>query len=79
MMSNKNLGLGVLLVNLAPAWFSALAPFFLLFSLFALVTSIIASFSAKANNSKIIRVIFLVLAVIGGISSLWIIYEQILV
>lgn len=58
MMSNKNLGLGVLLVNLAPAWFSALAPFFLRFSLFGLITSVIVRFSAKANSSKIISVVF---------------------
>ncbi|MEM8940336.1 MAG: hypothetical protein AAGC64_13430 [Bacteroidota bacterium] len=75
MMGNKNLGIGVFLVNLAPTWFSALAPFFLLFALFALITSIIARFSEKTNKSEIIKVLFFVLAIIGGISSIWILYE----
>lgn len=74
-MNNKKLGIGTFLLNLAPAWFSALAPFFLIFSIFALIMSIVARFSEKINKSDFVRVLFWILSFIGAISTLWIVYE----
>ena len=78
MINNKKIGLGAFFANLAPAWFSALAPFFLLFSLYALITSIIALYSEKANKNETINVTFKVLTGLGTIATIWVIYELVM-
>ncbi|MEJ8757134.1 hypothetical protein WG947_09015 [Pontibacter sp. H259] len=74
-MGNKKLGLVAFLSSLIPAWFSGIAPVFLLFSLFALIISVRAFFSERADKSEVVRIVLYVLLVLGGISSVFLIYE----
>ncbi|AMM52112.1 hypothetical protein TH61_14220 [Rufibacter sp. DG15C] len=74
-MGNKKLGLAAFLSLLVPAWFSGIAPVFLLFSLFALIISVRAFFSERADKSEEVRIVLYVLLVLGGISSIFLIYE----
>jgi hypothetical protein len=75
-MGNKKLGLVTFLSNLVPAWFSGVAPIFILFSLFALLMSARAFYSERVDKSEGLRIGLCVLIVLGGISSVFLIYEQ---
>ena len=74
-MGNKKLGLVTFLSNLVPAWFSAVAPIFLLFSLFALIMSVRAFFSERVDKNEGVRIVLYTLFVIGGMSSVLLIHE----
>jgi hypothetical protein len=74
-MGNKKLGLVTFLSNLVPAWFSAVAPIFLLVSLFALVLSVRALFSERVDKNEGVRIALYILFALGGMSTVFLIYE----
>lgn len=69
---NKRNGIIAFLLNLAPAWFSAIAPIFLLAAVFGLVVAITSSFSPRVDKSYTFKVILLITIALGAIASAFI-------